>query len=172
MRRTPTMSQHTTVTHVGLDVSKASISVALLRPGGHLDEERIANTPEDVRRLVRRWPEPSRVRDLLRGRPTVYDLYRHLSSLGIETTVIARIHRGGSVIDPLVVAQLVGHGRARAPLDDLTEREREILSLMAEGRSNQAICERLYLAPKTVEAHITSIFSSRGDCPLHLMYTL
>jgi DNA-binding NarL/FixJ family response regulator len=72
---------------------------------------------------------------------------------------IRRIHRGGSVIDPEVVAQLVGHGRARAPLDDLTEREHEVLSLMAEGRSNQAIGERLYLAPKTVEAHITSIFS-------------
>ena len=56
------MFEHTTVTHVGLDVSKASISVALLRPDGRLDEERIANTPEDVRRLVRRWPEPKRVK--------------------------------------------------------------------------------------------------------------
>ena len=55
------MLQHTTATHVGLDVSKASISVALLRPDGHLDEERIANTPEAVRRLVRRWPDPARV---------------------------------------------------------------------------------------------------------------
>ena len=56
------MLQHTTRIHVGLDVRKASISVALLRPDGHLDEERIPNTPEDVRRLVRRWPEPVRVR--------------------------------------------------------------------------------------------------------------
>ena len=45
------------------------------------------------------------------------------------------------------------------PLDDLTEREREVLALMAEGRSNQAICDRLFLAPKTVEAHIANIFS-------------
>jgi DNA-binding NarL/FixJ family response regulator len=72
---------------------------------------------------------------------------------------IRRVARGGSVIDPEVVAQLVGRRRARVPLDDLTEREREVLALMAEGRSNQAICERLYLAPKTVEAHITNIFS-------------
>lgn len=72
---------------------------------------------------------------------------------------INRISRGGSVIDPEVVAQLVGRRRARVPLDDLTEREREVLALMAEGRSNQAVCERLYLAPKTVEAHITNIFS-------------
>ena len=49
--------------------------------------------------------------------------------------------------------------RARVPLDELTEREREVLALMAEGRSNQAICDRLFLAPKTVEAHIANIFS-------------
>ena len=72
---------------------------------------------------------------------------------------IRRIARGGSVIDPEVVAQLVGRRRARLPLDDLTEREREVLSLMAEGRSNQAICDALFLAPKTVEAHIANIFS-------------
>jgi DNA-binding NarL/FixJ family response regulator len=72
---------------------------------------------------------------------------------------IRLIANGGSVIDPEVVAQLVGRRRARVPLDDLTEREREVLALMAEGRSNQAICDRLFLAPKTVEAHIASIFS-------------
>ena len=72
---------------------------------------------------------------------------------------VRRIARGGSVIDPEVVAQLVGRRRAKVPLDDLTEREREVLALMAEGRSNQAICDSLFLAPKTIEAHIASIFS-------------
>ena len=72
---------------------------------------------------------------------------------------VRRIARGGSVIDPEVVAQLVGRRRAHVPLDDLSEREREVLALMAEGRSNQAICDRLFLAPKTVEAHIANIFS-------------
>jgi len=72
---------------------------------------------------------------------------------------IRRIARGGSVIDPEVVAQLVGRRRAKVPLDDLSDREHEVLALMAEGRSNQAICDRLFLAPKTVEAHIASIFS-------------
>jgi DNA-binding NarL/FixJ family response regulator len=71
---------------------------------------------------------------------------------------VRRIARGGSVIDPSVVALLVGR-RARVPLDDLTEREREVLALMAEGRSNQAIAERLGMATKTVEAHIANIFS-------------
>jgi DNA-binding NarL/FixJ family response regulator len=72
---------------------------------------------------------------------------------------VRRIARGGSVIDPEVVAQFVGRRRSKVPLDDLTEREREVLALMAEGRSNQAICDRLFLAPKTVEAHIANIFS-------------
>jgi len=72
---------------------------------------------------------------------------------------VRRIARGGSVIDPEVVAQLLGRRRAKVPLDDLTDREREVLALMAEGRSNQAICDSLFLAPKTIEAHIASIFS-------------
>lgn len=83
------MSQHTTGTHVGLDVSKASISVALLRADGHLDEERIPNTPEDVRRLVRRWAEPSTVRVCYEAGPTGYALYRQFTALGVDTTVIA-----------------------------------------------------------------------------------
>ncbi len=72
---------------------------------------------------------------------------------------VRRVARGGSVIDPEVVAQLVGKRRAKGPIDDLTEREREVLALMAEGRSNQAICDRLFVTPKTVEAHIANIFS-------------
>jgi DNA-binding NarL/FixJ family response regulator len=71
---------------------------------------------------------------------------------------IRRIARGGSAIDPAVVAILVGR-RARVPLDDLTARERDVLALMAEGRSNQAIGDRLEMARKTVEAHIANIFS-------------
>jgi len=72
---------------------------------------------------------------------------------------VRRVARGGSVIDPEVVAQLVRRRRAHVPLDELTDREREVLGLIAEGRSNQAICDRLFLAPKTVEAHIANIFS-------------
>ena len=72
---------------------------------------------------------------------------------------VRRVARGGSVIDPEVVALLVNRRRARGPLDELTDREREVLALMAEGRSNQAICERLFVTPKTVEANIASIFS-------------
>jgi DNA-binding NarL/FixJ family response regulator len=88
-----------------------------------------------------------------------YLLKDRVEDLDDFADAIRRIARGGSVIDPEVVAQLVGRRRAKVPLDDLTEREREVLALMGEGRSNQAICDRLFLAPKTVEAHIANIFS-------------
>jgi DNA-binding NarL/FixJ family response regulator len=71
---------------------------------------------------------------------------------------IGRVAQGGSVMDPEVVSQLVSAAKRR-PLDELSEREREVLELMAEGRSNQGICDRLFLAPKTVEAYISTIFS-------------
>jgi DNA-binding NarL/FixJ family response regulator len=72
---------------------------------------------------------------------------------------VRRVAAGGSVLDPLVVAQLVGRPRGSDdPLDTLTEREREVLALMAEGRSNRAIGERLFITDRTVEKHVNSIF--------------
>ena len=75
---------------------------------------------------------------------------------------LKRIQRGGSVMDPEVIARLMGRRRAQSPLDELSEREREILSLMAQGRSNQAISEQLHLSERTVESHVGSIFSKLG----------
>jgi len=72
---------------------------------------------------------------------------------------VNRVAGGGTAIDPEVVGQLLGRRRARNPLDDLTAREREVLELMAEGRSNHGICEKLFLSPKTVESHVHNIFS-------------
>jgi DNA-binding NarL/FixJ family response regulator len=88
-----------------------------------------------------------------------YLLKDRVSNAAEFVEAVRRVARGGSVIDPQVVADLVNRRRARGPLDELTEREREVLALMAEGRSNQAIAERLFVTPKTVEAHIASIFS-------------
>ena len=87
-----------------------------------------------------------------------YLLKDRITDLDDFADAIRRIAKGGSVIDPAVVAVLVGR-RARVPLDDLTERERAVLALMAEGRSNQAIGDRLSMARKTVEAHIANLFS-------------
>jgi DNA-binding NarL/FixJ family response regulator len=71
---------------------------------------------------------------------------------------VRRVASGGSVIDPDVVARLLDRRRARGPLDDLTPREREVLGLMAEGRSNRAIADALTLSEKTVDTHIAAIF--------------
>ncbi len=73
--------------------------------------------------------------------------------------VVRRVGCGGSAIDPQMVAELLGRRRNPDPLAELTGREREVLALMAEGRSNQAICQRLFLSPKTVETHVGSIFT-------------
>jgi DNA-binding NarL/FixJ family response regulator len=71
---------------------------------------------------------------------------------------VRRVADGGQVIDPTIVRRLVQRRRRDDPLDELSNRERDVLALMAEGRSNQAIAQRLSLANKTVEAHVGSIF--------------
>jgi DNA-binding NarL/FixJ family response regulator len=75
---------------------------------------------------------------------------------------VNRVAAGGTAIDPEVVSQLLGRRRDDGPLDELTAREREVLGLMAEGRSNHGICQKLVLSPKTVESHVHSIFSKLG----------
>jgi DNA-binding NarL/FixJ family response regulator len=90
-----------------------------------------------------------------------YLLKERVSDLGELSRSIRRIGEGGSVLDPAVVSQLVGRPRRGAdPLDQLTEREREVLALMAEGRSNKAIAERLYVTEHTVEKHVKNIFNT------------
>ncbi|SHN83903.1 two component transcriptional regulator, LuxR family [Geodermatophilus obscurus] len=90
---------------------------------------------------------------------TGYLLKERVADPGELTDAVRRVAAGGVVIDPGVVARLVGRARARNPLDALSEREREVLAMMAEGRSNQAICERLFLSPKTVEAYVHNVFT-------------
>jgi DNA-binding NarL/FixJ family response regulator len=74
------------------------------------------------------------------------------------TEAVERVAAGGSVLDPDVVAQMLGRARDQGPLDSLTEREREVLALMAEGRTNRAIAAELYVSERAVERHVTSIF--------------
>ena len=75
---------------------------------------------------------------------------------------VRRVAAGGSVLDPEVVAHMLGRRRDEGPLADLTPRERQVLELMAEGLSNKAICEQLVVTERAVEHHVTSIFTKLG----------
>jgi DNA-binding NarL/FixJ family response regulator len=90
-----------------------------------------------------------------------YLLKERVSDLAELTASVERVAHGGSVLDPQVVAQLVDRPRHRPdPLEHLTAREQEVLALMAEGRSNRAIAERLVVTEHTVEKHVKHIFAT------------
>ncbi|HET9851846.1 MAG TPA: response regulator transcription factor [Candidatus Limnocylindrales bacterium] len=91
-----------------------------------------------------------------------YLLKDRLSDVAELADAIRRIAHGGTAIDPSLIAQLLRRRRERNPLDELTEREREVLGLMGEGRSNQAIADRLFVTPRTVETHVANIFGKLG----------
>jgi DNA-binding NarL/FixJ family response regulator len=91
-----------------------------------------------------------------------YLLKDRVSNIQEFTDAVRRVAGGGSVIDPDVVSRLVGRARRASPIETLSDREREVLSLMAEGRSNQAISERMFLSLKTVEGHVRNMFTKLG----------
>ena len=142
--------------------------VDIRMPPTHTDEGLQA-----ARQLRRRYPtlgvivlsqyvRPSYAFELLAddARGVGYLLKDRVSDLHDLSDAVERVGKGGSVLDPTVVAQLVGRRRqGHDPIDDLTEREREVLALMAEGRSNRAIAERLVITERTVEKHVRSILA-------------
>jgi DNA-binding NarL/FixJ family response regulator len=91
-----------------------------------------------------------------------YLLKEKVGDLRMFTDAVRRVAEGGSVLDPDVVARLVGRKRKASPLDDLTRREREVLALIAEGRSNTGIANQLVVTVAAVERHVTSIFEKLG----------
>jgi DNA-binding NarL/FixJ family response regulator len=91
-----------------------------------------------------------------------YLLKERVSDVAVLTDAVRRVAEGECVIDPTIVSRLMARRRDSGPINQLTDREREVLALMAEGHSNQSICDRLFLSPKTVEAHISQIFSKLG----------
>jgi DNA-binding NarL/FixJ family response regulator len=98
---------------------------------------------------------------LFRERPEGFGYLLKDRVLELEDFVdaVRRVARGGTAVDPEVVSQLLGRTRRDDPLDELTDREREVLALMAEGRSNQGIGRKLFLSPKTVETHVHRILT-------------
>jgi DNA-binding NarL/FixJ family response regulator len=75
---------------------------------------------------------------------------------------VRRVADGGSVLDPEVVTKMLGRRRQAGPLDDLTEREREVLAAMAEGQTNKEIAARIFVSERAVERHVTAIFQKLG----------
>jgi DNA-binding NarL/FixJ family response regulator len=87
-----------------------------------------------------------------------YLLKDRVAEIDRFTDSVRRVAEGGSALDPEVVSQLLGRSRESDPLEELTPREREVLALMAEGRTNAAIAEQLVVTERAVEKHVTSIF--------------
>jgi DNA-binding NarL/FixJ family response regulator len=110
--------------------------------------------------VLSQYVEPAYAMELLAesAEGVGYLLKDRISDVRDFADAVRRVGDGGSALDPAIVSQLVGRRRGADPLDQLTPREREVLGLMAEGRSNQGIAERLVVTERAVEKHVTSIF--------------
>ncbi len=144
--------------------------VDIKMPPTHTDEGLVA--AEEIRRLypdvgvlvLSQYLESRYAMRLLEQHPerVGYLLKERVSDIAVLVDGIRRLTEGECVLDPTIVSRLVNRPRQRGPLNELTEREREVLALIAEGRSNQGVSEKLVLSPKTVEAHVGHIFSKLG----------
>lgn len=151
--------------------------VDIKMPPTHTDEGLVA--AEEIRRsdpsvgvlVLSHYLESRYAMRLLQQHPerVGYLLKERISDVAVLTDAVRRIAEGECVIDPTIIARLMTRQRDSGPLTQLTDREREVLALMAEGHSNQGICDKLFLSPKTVEAHVGQIFSKLGlrDAPGH-----
>jgi len=152
-----------------VDARAPDVAIVDIRmPPTHTDEglraaRAIRERRPDVGILVlSQFARPSYAFELLRmGTEGVgYMLKDRVSDLETLADGVRRVASGGSVLDPSVVGQLVGRPRRGPdPLEELTDREREVLALMAEGRTNRAIADRLVITEHTVEKHVTSVMS-------------
>jgi DNA-binding NarL/FixJ family response regulator len=151
-----------------IDATAPDVAIVDIRmPPSHTDEglraaAEIRSSHPGVGILVlSQYARPSYAIELLsNGTEGIgYLLKDRVSDLEELASSVRRVGEGGSVLDPSVVAQLVERPRpAHDPLEELTDRERDVLSLMAEGRSNKAIGQRLFITEHTVEKHVKSIF--------------
>ena len=140
--------------------------VDIKMPPTHTDEGLVAaqrirrEYPETGVLVLSQYVEPSYAMRLLEDHPegVGYLLKERVFDVAILVDALRRLGDGETVIDPTIVSQLVGRRRREDPLAELTEREREVLSLVAEGLSNKAIAARLFITERTVEAHVKQIF--------------
>jgi len=139
-------------------------------PPSHTDEglvaaQRIRTEHPDVAVLVlSQYVEPSYAMRLLEEHPerVGYLLKQRVFDVAVLVDALRRITEGETVIDPTIVSRLLGRQRRENPLTELTPRESEVLSLVAEGLSNGAIASRLFVTERTVEAHVKQVFQKLG----------
>jgi len=119
--------------------------------------------------VLSQWVEERYATELISGRPhgVGYLLKDRVADVRDFVAALTRVAAGETVLDPEVVTHLLGASRRGGALDSLTDREREVLALMAEGRSNGAIATTLFLSQGAVEKHVTSIFAKLGLPPSH-----
>jgi DNA-binding NarL/FixJ family response regulator len=151
--------------HVRLERPDAAI-VDIRMPPTHTDEGLVAaqtirmEHPAVGVLVLSQYVEPSYATRLIEELPerVGYLLKSRVFDVAILVDALRRIADGETVIDPTIVSRLVGRRRRQDPLAELTEREREVLGLVAEGLSNKAIAARLFVTQRTVEAHVKQIF--------------
>jgi serine/threonine-protein kinase len=147
-----------------------AVLVDIRMPPSHTDEGLQAaqairdEHPGTAVLVLSQYVEPSYALRLLDEHPegVGYLLKERVFDVAVLLDALGRVTDGETVVDPTIVAQIVGRRRRRDPLEDLTAREREALALLAEGLSNRAIATRLSITERTVEAHITQIFMKLG----------
>jgi DNA-binding NarL/FixJ family response regulator len=114
--------------------------------------------------VLSQYVEPAWALDLIERNPegVGYLLKERVADGAVLVDALRRVIDGETVVDPTIVARLLGRRRRQDPLAELTPREREVLALVAEGLSNRAIAARLVLTERTVETHMTAIFGKLG----------
>lgn len=144
--------------------------VDIKMPPTHTDEGLVAaqairaEHPDVAVLVLSSYIEPRYAMQLLEDHPerVGYLLKDRVFDVAVVVDALRRLRDGESVVDPTIVARLLGRRREASPLDELTVREREVLGLLAEGLSNRAIAERLVVTERTVEAHVKQIFMKLG----------
>jgi DNA-binding NarL/FixJ family response regulator len=139
-------------------------------PPTHTDEGIVAartiraEHPEIGVLVLSHYVEPSYAMRLIEDHPERigYLLKDRVFDIAVVVDALRRIVDGETVIDPTIVSRLVGRRRREDPLAALTDREREVLGLIAEGMSNRAVAARLHITERTVEAHVTQVFQKLG----------
>jgi DNA-binding NarL/FixJ family response regulator len=154
-----------------VELTRADVAIVDIRmPPTHTDEGLVAAA--EIRRshprvgvlVLSHYVESRYAMRLLEEHPerSGYLLKERVSDVAVLVDALRRIDEGECVLDPTIVSRLVARPRDEGPLGELTARELEVLALMAEGHSNEGICGKLFLSPKTVETHVRHILVKLG----------